>query len=80
MSDNVDIFRVESDGVRWLQSAATLECARVRVEELAMDWPGEYIVLDQTTGNKHVIKLAGMQELSQKNPRMPEEVGQKPLD
>src|ERR1700745_3507074 len=62
MNDTVDIFRVETRGVRWLESAATLECAEVRVKKLALESPGEYIVLDQRTGNKHVIRLEGMQE------------------
>ena len=63
MNDTVDIFRVETRGVRWLESAATLECAEVRVKKLARESPGEYFVLDQRTGNKHVIRLEGMQEL-----------------
>jgi len=60
MTDSVDVFRVDTRGVRWLESAATFECAKVRVKELALESPGEYMVLDQRTGNRHVIKIQGM--------------------
>jgi hypothetical protein len=61
MTDIVDIFRLETSGVLWLESAATLEGAQARVQELAVRSPGEYVVLDHETGNKHLIKLDGMQ-------------------
>ena len=63
MIDTIDILRVQPGGVLWLESAATLECAQVRVKQLAQKSPGEYILLDQRTGNKHVMKLASIQEL-----------------
>ena len=63
MIDTIDILRVQPDGVLWLESAATLECAQVRVRQLAQKSPGEYILLDQRSGNKHVMKLASIQEL-----------------
>jgi hypothetical protein len=63
MTDYVDVFRVETRGVRWLESAATLECAKVRVKELALESPGEYIVIDQRTGNKYAVRPDGIEEL-----------------
>jgi hypothetical protein len=60
MTHFLDIFRVETDGVRWIESAATLEDAKVRVQELAVRSPTEYLVLDQKTGNKLVIKPDGV--------------------
>jgi hypothetical protein len=62
MSDSVDVFRVETRGVRWLESVPSIESATARVQELAMNSPGEYLVLDQKTGNKYAIKLNGIQE------------------
>jgi hypothetical protein len=53
----LDVFRLQDDGVLWLESAATLECAKARVQELAADAPGEYLVLDQKTGSKHVFRV-----------------------
>ena len=62
MTHVLDIFRLESCGVLWLESAASLECAKARVQELAVRSPGEFLVLDLVTGNKHVIKLDGVEE------------------
>jgi hypothetical protein len=52
-----DIFLTEAGGsLRWLEAAETLEAAKARVQELALCSPGEYVLLDQRTGNKIVIK------------------------
>jgi hypothetical protein len=52
-----DIFRIEMGGVRWLESAADLEQARTRVQIIATGAPGEYLILNQRTGNK--ISITG---------------------
>lgn len=57
MNCMLDVFRLETGGVLWLESAATLESAKARVQELAVYSPGEYLVVDQKTGDKHVITL-----------------------
>ena len=59
MIHKLDVFRLENGGVLWLESAASLGCAKARIQELAARSPGECLVLDQATGNKHVIRLAG---------------------
>src|SRR5258708_26350274 len=51
-----DIFKVESSGLRWMESAADLERAKTRVKVLAASSPGEYIILNQETGEKNSIK------------------------
>ena len=51
-----DIFKVESSGLRWMESVADLERARARVKVLAASSPGEYIILNQKTGEKISIK------------------------
>ena len=54
--DRLDIFQVESGGsVRWLKTANNIEEAMARVQDLGLHSPGEYIILDQQTGNKLVI-------------------------
>jgi len=58
----LDIFRLESCGVLWLGSVATLERAKARAQELAVGSPGDYLILDLETGNKHVTKLGSMKE------------------
>jgi hypothetical protein len=58
----LDIFRLESCGVLWLGSVATLERAKARAQELAVGSPGDYLVLDLETGNKLVLKLGSVDE------------------
>lgn len=50
-----DIFRTQAQGVLWLESAATLEGAKARVQELAVHGPGEYLLLNQITGKTITI-------------------------
>jgi hypothetical protein len=58
----LDFFRLESCGVLWLASATSLESAQARAQEFAVDSPGDYLVLDLETGNKHVLKLGSVDE------------------
>jgi hypothetical protein len=51
-----DIFRVESAGLRWMEVAADLERAKARVKLLAASSPGEYVILNQNTGEKILVK------------------------
>jgi hypothetical protein len=52
-----DIFQLDGEGVRWIDSATTLEEAKTRIRALERGYGGEYFVLDQKTGSKHLIKL-----------------------
>jgi len=63
MIDPVDIFRIESSGVLWVESARSVASAEVRIQQLALSRPGEYIVLEHATGKKHVIKAEAPQRL-----------------
>jgi hypothetical protein len=54
--ETLDIFRVDTLGVRWLDSASTVEDAQLRIQQLGGKTPGEYLVLNQLTGNRLVIK------------------------
>ncbi len=56
MTHPIDIFQVEATGVCWVETAPNIEHAKARVKELAAKLPGEYVVLDQKTGHKIVIK------------------------
>lgn len=51
-----DIFKVESAGLRWVETAADLERAKARVKSLAATSPGEYLIANQQTGEKISIK------------------------
>jgi hypothetical protein len=60
----IDIFRVEPKGVLWLESSTSVDEARARIQMLGLQNPGEYVVLNQTTGNKLMIKADGMNTAS----------------
>jgi hypothetical protein len=62
MTHPIDIFQLEGAGVRWLEAAPDIERAKARVKELSGNSPGEYLVLNQKTGNKIVIKSDDVQE------------------
>jgi hypothetical protein len=51
-----DIFMVDSSGLRWMEAAADLEGAKARARLLAASSPSEYIILNQTTGEKISIQ------------------------
>jgi hypothetical protein len=51
-----DIFQNEPDGsVLWRGSAATLDEAKSRIEELTASVPGQYIILSRLNGSKVVV-------------------------
>ena len=56
-----DIFRVEGDGVRWLQSAATIAEAEAHLAK-AGGAAGEYLLVNQVTGTKMVLKIDSTEE------------------
>jgi hypothetical protein len=51
-----DIFQNEADGsVLWRGTAASLEEAKARVQELTESTPGRYIILSRQTGSKLIV-------------------------
>jgi hypothetical protein len=52
-----DIFRVEDEIPRWLETVETLDAAKTRIRELAKVWPeAEYVIFSQQTQNRISIK------------------------
>jgi hypothetical protein len=52
----LDIFKTYSDGsVMWRGAAETFIAAKAYIKELAASSPGEYLVLDQTTGSRVLV-------------------------
>jgi hypothetical protein len=45
MVPSLDIFRIESGGVLWCESAATIETAKARIQKLGLSSPGSYLIL-----------------------------------
>jgi hypothetical protein len=52
----LDIFRIESSGVLWCGAVTTVETAQERIQKLADSSPGSYLILNQTTGERVVVK------------------------
>jgi hypothetical protein len=52
MVPSLDIFRIESSGVRWCEAATTVETAKARIEKLAVSSHGNYFIFDQTNGQR----------------------------
>jgi hypothetical protein len=56
-----DIFRAENNGsILWIGSAANEAEAKARIQEQGMGSPGDYLLLNQKTGNKLVIRQGGV--------------------
>ena len=54
----LDIFKTYSDGsVLWRGAVQSLVAAKLRIQRLALSSPGEYLVIDQHTGNRVRITL-----------------------
>ena len=52
-----DIFKVEDEIPRWLETAETLDAALTRINELAKLWPeSEFVIFSQQTQNRISIK------------------------
>ncbi len=52
MAPSLDIFRIESGGVLWCEAVATIETAKARIQKIALSSPGNYLILDQKTGQR----------------------------
>lgn len=52
-----DIFRLDPDGVRWLETTSTFELAHRRIHEIGAVFPGEYVILDSGSGRKSVVSV-----------------------
>ena len=57
LTETIDIFHVGRLGVRWLESASSIEEARMRVQNFGNKLCGDYIVLNQVTGDRLAIKI-----------------------
>lgn len=55
-----DIFKKEPHGEhRWIEAAMDLDAAKTRVRVIGSTSPGEYMVVNQRTGNQIVIAVMG---------------------
>jgi hypothetical protein len=60
MLEDLDIFRVEPNGqMLWQDTAATMELARLRIKILMVARPADYVIYNQETGEKIVVRSEG---------------------
>ena len=53
MFASLDIFKIISgDEVLWRGAVESLVAAKLRIQRLALSSPGEYLILDQHTGDR----------------------------
>jgi hypothetical protein len=58
MNPGFDIFQTEPGGqVLWRGTAATIEEARKRVQQLSVKSPGDYLIFNPNTGDKIILKF-----------------------
>jgi hypothetical protein len=58
MFQPLDIFKTDSDGsVLWRGAAEDFVAAKRRIEKLALSSPGEYLILDQKTGQRQRVRV-----------------------
>ena len=63
MQPDLDIFKQEKDGVLlWKGTAENLEVAKLSVQALVKKSPGDYVIFDQETGTKLLVKPDGSTE------------------
>lgn len=56
----VDIFRIDQQGVLWLESSRSVDEATARIQQLGARTSGEYLLLNHTTGVRLTIKVDGI--------------------
>jgi hypothetical protein len=67
MSHSLDIFQADSDGrILWRGSADSLEAAKAWIQKLAASAPGEYLILDQHTGERVLVSPDSPQDAKAK--------------
>lgn len=58
MFQPLDIFKTDSDGsVLWRGAAEDFAAAKRSIEKLALSSPGEYLILDQQTGQRQRMRV-----------------------
>jgi len=68
MFSPLDIFKTDSDGgVLWRGAAEDFVSAKRCIEKLALSAPGEYLILNQRTGQRMRVALPDNAALSSPN-------------
>ena len=59
LAQQLDVFRIVPDGVRWVGSAENLEAAKALIEAQATEQPGDFLIVSLETGWRMEIKAPG---------------------
>lgn len=57
MSDLLDLFVKEPEGVRWFDTAASMDDAR---KKIAQHGQAEYVIYDSKTGEQIVLRIVSL--------------------
>jgi len=58
MAPSLDILRIDPNGrVLWCGAVESFVAAKARIEKLALCLPGEYLIVDQDTGDRVLVML-----------------------
>jgi hypothetical protein len=52
MIPEYDIFRIEKNGLTWIEPARTLDDAKARIQEHNAKEPGDYYISNPSTGDR----------------------------
>ena len=67
MTPSLDIFRIDPGGrVLWCGAVKSFVAAKARIQMLAVSSPGEYLILDEETGNRILVMLLGASTKNQR--------------
>jgi hypothetical protein len=60
MTSTYDIFKIAGNGERvWLEAVSNLDAAIARANALQINFPGEYLLVSQSTGKQIQVTAAG---------------------
>ena len=67
MAPSLDIFRIDPGGrVLWCGAVKSFVAAKARIQMLAVSSPGEYLIVDEESGNRILVMLLGASTQSQR--------------
>ena len=67
MAPSLDIFRIDPGGrVFWCGAVRNFVAAKARIRMLAVSSPGEYLIVDEDSGNRILVMLLGASTQSQR--------------
>jgi len=65
MIHSFDIFKLQPGGrVRWQGTQESFLAAKKHIQKIILSSPGQYIILNQTTGEKVVLDSSGQESKS----------------